>query len=111
MESPAERNVPSQWWCIMSGINGVGANTPLHNVSKVSQPVTKSIPANAAKALPLTDKVQLSQVNQMMATLKAGGDIRADKVAAIRAQLEAGTYETEAKLDKAIDRLIDDLGR
>jgi len=111
MESPAERNVPSQWWCIMSGINGVGANTPLHNVSKVQQPVTKSIPANAAKALPLTDKVQLSHVNQMMATLKAGGDIRADKVAAIRAQLEAGTYETEAKLDKAIDRLIDDLGR
>ena len=111
MESPAERKSPSQWWCIMSGINGVGANTPLHNVSKVSQPVIKSIPANAAKALPMTDKVQLSNVSQMMATLRAGGDIRADKVAAIRAQLEAGTYETEAKLDKAIDRLIDDLGR
>lgn len=94
----------------MSGINGVGANTPLHTV-KVAQPVSKSIPAGAAKPLPLTDKVQLSQVNQMMATLKAGGDIRADKVAAIRAQLDAGTYETEAKLDKAIDRLIDDLGR
>jgi anti-sigma28 factor (negative regulator of flagellin synthesis) len=96
----------------MSGINGVGANTPLHNVSKVQpQTVNKSIPANAPKALPLTDKVQLSHVTQMMATLKAGGDIRADKVASIRAQLDAGTYETEAKLDQAIDRLIDDLGR
>jgi anti-sigma28 factor (negative regulator of flagellin synthesis) len=94
----------------MSGINGVGANTPLQKIN-VAQPVSKAIPANAPKALPLTDKVQLSHVNQMMATLKAGGDIRADKVAAIRAQLEAGTYETEAKLDKAIDRLIDDLGR
>jgi anti-sigma28 factor (negative regulator of flagellin synthesis) len=93
----------------MSGINGVGANTPLQKI--VSQPVSKSIPAGAPKQLPLTDKVQLSQVSQMMATLKAGGDIRADKVAAIRAQLDAGTYETEAKLDKAIDRLIDDLGR
>ena len=96
----------------MSGINGVGANTPLHNVSKVSaQPVSKAIPANAPKALPMTDKVQLSHVNQMMATLKAGGDIRADKVASIRAQLAAGTYETEAKLDAAIERLMDDLGR
>ena len=96
----------------MSGINGVGANTPLHNVSKVQpQTVNKSIPANAPKALPLTDKVQLSHVNQMLATLKAGGDIRADKVAAIRAEIEAGKYETDAKLDKAIDRLIDDLAR
>ena len=95
----------------MNPISSVGANTPLHNVSKVAQPVTKSIPANAPKAMPITDKVQLSHVNKLMATLKAGGDIRADKVAAIRAQIDAGTYETEAKLDKAIDRLIDDLGR
>jgi hypothetical protein len=95
----------------MSGINGVGANTPLHNISKVQKPVIKSIPANAPAAMPQTDKVQLSHVNQLMATLKAGGDIRADKVAGIRAQLDADTYETEAKIDKAIDRLIDDLGR
>src|SRR5687767_12688246 len=73
-----ENESSSQWWCIMSGINGVGANTPLQAV-KVAQPVSKAIPANAPKALPMTDKVQLSHVNQMMATLKAGGDIRADK--------------------------------
>ena len=95
----------------MSGINGVGANTPLQRVSVPQQPVSKAIPTDAPKQLPLTDKVQLSQVSQLMATLKAGGDIRADKVAAIRAQLVAGTYETEAKLNHAIDRLIDDLGR
>ena len=94
----------------MSGMNGVGANTPITKVS-VPQTVSKSVPANAPKQLPVTDKIQMSQVSQLMATLKAGGDIRADKVATIRAQLAAGTYETEAKLDKAIDRLIDDLGR
>ena len=95
----------------MSGINGVGAHTPVQKVSVPQQPVSKAVRADAPKQIPLTDKVQLSQVGQLMATLKAGGDIRADKVAAIRAQLAAGTYETEAKLDKAIDRLIDDLGR
>lgn len=109
MESPAESNVPSQW-CNMSGINGVGANTPITKV-QVPQTVKKSVPANAPAQMKQTDKVQLSQISHAMATLKAGGDIRTDKVAAIRAQLEAGTYETEAKLDKAIDRLIDDLGR
>jgi negative regulator of flagellin synthesis FlgM len=92
----------------MSGINGVGANTP---ISKVQVPVKKSIPANAPVQQKLTDKVQLSHINKAMATLKAGGDFRADKVAGIRAQLAAGTYETEAKLDAAIERLMDDLGR
>ena len=91
-------------------IQGIGANPQVNKV--VSQPiVNKQLPAAPATQVPLTDKLQLSGVSHMLATLKAGGDIRADKVAAIRAQLDAGTYETEAKLDKAIDRLIDDLGR
>jgi anti-sigma28 factor (negative regulator of flagellin synthesis) len=92
----------------MRGINGVGANTPLNKI--VSKPVQKSVAADAPKQMKLTDTVQLKHVGQAMAVLKAGGDIRADKVAAIRAQLEAGTYETEAKIDGAISRLMDDLG-
>jgi anti-sigma28 factor (negative regulator of flagellin synthesis) len=46
-----------------------------------------------------------------MQLLKAGSDIRADKVATIRQQLQAGTYETSAKLDAAIERLMDNLSR
>ena len=37
-------------------------------------------------------------------------DIRADKVAAIKAQIAAGTYETDAKLDIALSRLLDEIG-
>lgn len=92
----------------MSGINGVGANTPLNKL--VSKPVQKSVAADAPKQMKLTDTVQLKHVDQAMKVLKSGGDIRADKVAAIRAQLEAGTYETEAKIDGAISRLMNDLG-
>lgn len=90
-------------------IQGIGANTPVNKI--VSQPVSKQLPAEPAKQLPLTDKLQLSGVSHMLATLKAGGDIRADKVAAIRQQIEAGTYETEARLDAAVDRLLSDLSR
>jgi anti-sigma28 factor (negative regulator of flagellin synthesis) len=32
-----------------------------------------------------------------------------DKVASIKAQIEAGTYEDDHKLDVAADRLLDDL--
>ena len=52
-----------------------------------------------------------SHVNHLLQTLKAGGDIRADKVASMRQQIQAGGFETEARLDGAITRLMDDLGR
>ena len=93
----------------MSAINGIGANSPLQKV--VSQPIHKQLPAQPAAAGAKTDKVHLSGVAQAMQTLKAGGDIRADKVAAIREQIKAGTYETEAKLDAALNGLLDDLSR
>ena len=94
----------------MSSVNGIGGHNPIQKI--VSKPVMHSVsakPPTQQKAI--ADKVQLSHVNHLLATLKAGGDIRAAKVEAVRAQLKAGTYESEAKLDAAIDRLIDDLGR
>ena len=94
----------------MSSVNGIGGHNPIQKI--VSKPVMHSVPAKpAAQQKAIADKVQLSHVNHLLATLKAGGDIRAAKVEAVRAQLKAGTYESEAKLDAAIDRLIDDLGR
>jgi negative regulator of flagellin synthesis FlgM len=96
----------------MSSINNVGGNNPVQKI--YTKPVAK--PAETQSAQPThstraTDRLELSGAGHLLKALKAGGDIRADKVAAVRAQLEAGTYETEAKLDAAIDRLMDDLGR
>ena len=38
------------------------------------------------------------------------GEIRTDRVAEIRSQIAAGTYETADKLDAALDRLLDEIG-
>ena len=40
----------------------------------------------------------------------AAADIRLDRVNAIRAAIADGTYETDDKLDAALDRLLDRLG-
>ena len=40
----------------------------------------------------------------------AAGDIRFDRVAAIKAAIADGSYETPEKLDIALDRLLDRLG-
>jgi flagellar biosynthesis anti-sigma factor FlgM len=92
---------------ISNSINKVATNAPVNKV--VSQPIQKEVPADAPKQLPVTDRVELSGMSHLLKTLKSGGDIRADKVAAVKAQIEAGTYEDDKKLDIAADRLLDDL--
>ena len=90
----------------MSSINNVGNNSPIQKV--VGQPIQKQVPTDAPKQLPLTDRVELSGVSHLLKALKTN-DVRADKVAEIKAQIEAGTYDTDEKLDVATDRLLDDL--
>ncbi|HVT91103.1 MAG TPA: flagellar biosynthesis anti-sigma factor FlgM [Tepidisphaeraceae bacterium] len=90
----------------MSSINGVGPNSPVQKI--IQQPIQKSIPADASKPSSGIDKLELSGMSHLLSALKTN-DIRTDKVAEIRAQIEAGTYETPDKLDVAADRLLDDL--
>lgn len=94
----------------MSSINNVGGNSPVQKI--YTKPVAKAAEAPSSQPAHSTrgaDKLELSGVGHLLKTLKAGGDIRADKVAAIKAQIEAGTYEDDKKLDAATDRLLDDL--
>lgn len=94
----------------MSSIHNVGGNNPVQKI--YTKPVAKpaetqtSEPTHPTRA---ADRLELSGAGHLLKTLKAGGDIRADKVADIKAQIESGTYENEHKLDVATDRLLDDL--
>ena len=90
----------------MNNVNPLSSNSPVEKI--VAKPVRKEIAANGATSSAKSDRVELSGVNHLMAALKTN-DIRADKVAEIRAQIEAGTYETDEKLDAAADPLLDDL--
>lgn len=93
---------------VMSSINGLGPNSPINKI--IQQPVQKQAPVNPPAQLPSVDKLELSGVSHLLAALKTN-DIRVDKVQQIRSQIQAGTYETEDKLDIAADRLLDELGK
>jgi anti-sigma28 factor (negative regulator of flagellin synthesis) len=90
----------------MSSINHVGGTSPVQRV--VTNPVQKQVPADAPRQLPASDKLELSGASHLLKALK-NNDIRADKVAQIKAQIAAGTYDDDKKLDAAVDRLLDDL--
>jgi anti-sigma28 factor (negative regulator of flagellin synthesis) len=90
-------------------INGIGNNSPVQKV--VSQPIQKQLPTEPAKQLRAADRLEVSGASHLLKTLKSSGDIRADLVQNVKKQIEAGKYETEAKLDAAVSRLLDDLNQ
>ena len=92
----------------MNPINNVGANNPIQKIT--STPEQKETPTAAPSKPSLADRVELSGVGHLLGALKSN-DIRTDKVAAVKAQIEAGTYEDDKKLDVAVDRLLDDLSK
>ncbi len=90
----------------MSGINGIGSNSPVQKI--VSNPIQKSIPSGATAQTGAADKVELSGMSHLLKALKTN-DVRTEKVADIKSQIEAGTYEDDAKMDVAVGRMLDDL--
>ena len=70
---------------------------------------TQTTPTNPS----VEDQLDLSvEAHQLLASQDAsgsGGDIRTEKVAAIREAINNGTYETPDKLSTALDKLLDSL--
>ena len=56
------------------------------------------------------DSVELSHEAEVVGRVQDVPDIRADRIAQIRAEIAAGTYETDQKLDVAVGRLLDEIG-
>ena len=90
----------------MSSINPIGNTAPVQRA--ITAPIQKS---GEAKSPSATDRLELSGASHLLKALKQNNDVRVDKVAEIKAALAAGTYEDDAKMDVAVDRLLDDLLR
>lgn len=55
------------------------------------------------------DKAEFSPEAELLGRLATIPDVRVEKVADVRAQIEAGTYETPQKLDIAVQRAMNDI--
>lgn len=87
----------------ISGINPTSGPQPVQP-NGASKPPDQSAPAAQGP-----DTVEISQQAHLASKLAAIPDVRADLVARVRGQIEAGTYETTEKLDAAIANLLDEL--
>ena len=86
------------------GISQVHAAQPLNAPHRLN-PTQATGPGNLSGV----DQLDISPQADFVAQAHDLPEIRQDRVAAIRAQIEAGTYETPARLDAALSRLLDEL--
>ncbi len=84
----------------------------LHGAQPLGPPhmAKASRPASPTASGPIQDEVQISDAARAAEMVNQMPDIRHDRVAAIRAQIAEGTYETPEKLDLALERLLDEIG-
>ncbi len=87
------------------GTSSVQSMTQVDVTSKVRP--TESNPV--ATRFDTTDQIDISSEAQMLAGMNDSASIRAERVTAIRQQIETGQYETAEKLDVAVERLLDEL--
>ncbi|HIF31565.1 MAG: flagellar biosynthesis anti-sigma factor FlgM [Pirellulaceae bacterium] len=55
------------------------------------------------------DQLDISPEADLVSRVRETPEIRADRVAEIRKEIAAGVYETDEKLDVALDRLLDEI--
>ncbi len=85
---------------------------PTSNIRQTSgvqiQPPTNSTTSTNSTSMPV-DKLEISPEAQVMGAQATASDVRADRVADIRAQIAKGDYETTDKLDAAVGRLLNEI--
>lgn len=90
----------------------------INGLARVHSPQLINAPHRTAPAQPAgranpafgADELDISPQAQAISQIREIPDIRADRVAAIREAIASGEYETDAKLDIALDRLLDEIG-
>jgi negative regulator of flagellin synthesis FlgM len=84
----------------------------LHGAQPINAPHRSynSQPTPPAKSAQGADEISISPEADMVSRVREVPDVRADRVARIKAEIASGTYETDAKLDLALSRLLDEIG-
>jgi anti-sigma28 factor (negative regulator of flagellin synthesis) len=84
----------------------------IHGAQPISAPhrIAASQASSPSDRQTTVDQLDISREADMASRIHDLPEIRADKVAEIRSQIEAGVYETDDKLEMAVSRLLDEIG-
>jgi negative regulator of flagellin synthesis FlgM len=87
----------------MSDIAPIG-----RSAAAASYSATRAVTNNTPPPAPTrgSDRAEFSNAAQLLSKIPA---VRQDLIDRVKSEIDAGTYETDAKLDAAIESLLEDL--
>ena len=89
-------------------IQGLG---PIHGPQPINSPNRPPAgqPTGPANQSGVVDQLEISHEADLASRLSQIPEIRSDRVSELRAEIQSGAYETDDKLNLAVDRLLDEL--
>jgi anti-sigma28 factor (negative regulator of flagellin synthesis) len=84
----------------------------LHGAQSIGAPhgVRPSQSLSRPEAAQIADEVDISEAAQLVEQVRQMPEMREDRVAAVRQQIDEGSYETASRLSGAVERLLDEIG-
>ena len=84
----------------------------LHGAQPVGPPhATRAAkPAGPSQPGAIQDELEISDAGRLVDQVRALPEVRQERIEQIRAEIAAGTYETDEKLEIALGRLLDEIG-
>jgi len=83
---------------------------PIHPAGPIPHQVApRSYELSAGRADPADDQIEISPTGQVLSSIPANSGIRVDRVAEIRQAIADGSYETRARIEITVDRLLEAL--
>lgn len=91
-------------------VNGPGSIRNIPSIRPAAPPAQTPRPDQARTINP-KDELEISSAARLLQQASGETDVRAARLAQIKAAIEADEYETTEKLDAALDRLLDEIRR
>ncbi len=84
---------------------GVQGPSPIQSYKKTG----KAVQQQEVQKPQRKDAAEISSHSVMMAKLKQTPEVRQEKIDSIKAQIDAGTYDTDDRLKGAVDKLFGEI--
>ena len=90
-------------------VNGPNPIDNTNPIKPIKQPENIEKAAESSSVQP-QDEVEISNAGKMLNKLNQSSELHSARLAQIKAEIEAGTYDTEEKLEAAMERLLGEIG-
>ena len=92
----------------VNGTGSVQGASPLKQVQPITEPVDGVQATDQSTSISPQDEVEISpEARALSEALNQSPEPRAEHLAQIKADIDAGTFETREKLEIALERLLD----